>query len=51
MREKERERQHASAHEPGRGRERGRERTPCRLYTDSTEPDTGLEYTNRGIMT
>ena len=33
------------------GTERGRERIPSRLHTVSTEPDTGLEPTNRGIMT
>ena len=36
----------------GKGqRERGRERIPSRLHTDSTEPDTGLELTIREIMT
>ena len=34
-----------------RGRERGRERIPSRLHTVSTEPDAGLEPTNREIMT
>ena len=46
MRERERERQS----EWGRGRERGRKRIR-RLHTVSTEPDTGLELTNREIMT
>ena len=32
-------------------RERKRERIPGRLRTVSTEPDTGLEPTNREIMT
>ena len=40
-------------HEQGRGkkRERGRERIPSRLCTVITEPDVGLELTNREIMT
>ena len=41
--EKERERR--------RGRERGRQRIPGRFCTVSPEPDTGLEPTNREIMT
>ena len=32
-------------------RERERERIPSRLHTVSTEPDVGLELTNREIMT
>ena len=35
----------------GRRTERGRERIPSRLCTDSTEPDVGLELTNHVIMT
>ena len=38
-------------HEPGRGRERGKDRIPSRLHTISAEPHTGLEPTNREIMT
>ena len=44
-------------HEQGRGRERGRERErereriPSRLHTINVEPNTGLELTNRTIMT
>ena len=34
----------------GGGAERGRERTPSRLCTVSTEPSVGLELTNREIM-
>ena len=30
---------------------RGRERIPSRLYTAITEPDKGLDLTNREIMT
>ena len=37
--------------EIGRGRERGSNRTRSRLQAVSTEPDTGLEPTNREIMT
>ena len=33
------------------GAERGRERIPSRLSTASAEPDTGLEPTNREIVT
>ena len=32
-------------------RERGRERIPSRLGTVSTEPDSGLELTNREMLT
>ena len=32
-------------HTPGRGRERGRERTPSRLPTVSTKPNVGLDLT------
>ena len=39
------------AHKQRRGRERGRERIPSRLCAVSTEPNTGLEVTNREIMT
>ena len=35
----------------GARRERGRERIPSRLCTVITEPDVGLELTNREIMT
>ena len=35
----------------GRDTERGRERIPSRLHAVSTEPDAGLELTNREIMT
>ena len=34
-----------------RGSKRGRERTPSRLCTDSTEPDAGLDLRNLEIMT
>ena len=34
-----------------REREREKERIPSRLYTDSTEPDEGLELMNHEIMT
>ena len=34
-----------------RERERGGERIPSRLHAVSAEPDTGLESTNREIMT
>ena len=37
--------------EQGRGQKRGRERIPSRFHTVSTEPNTGLQPTNRGIMT
>ena len=35
----------------GRRTERGRERIPSRLCTDSTEPDVGLDPTNHEITT
>ena len=40
-------------HEQGRGRERGRQESEAgsRLWVVSTEPDAGLELTNREIMT
>ena len=38
-------------HECSRGRGRKRGKIPSRLYTESVEPDTGLELTNREIMT
>ena len=47
-----RERQHVGrggAERECRGKER--ERIPSRLHTASTEPDVGLEFTNREIMT
>ena len=34
-----------------RQRERGRDRIPSRLHNVSTEPNAGLELTNREIMT
>ena len=37
--------------EQRRGREREGERIPSRLPTASVEPDSGLELTNREIMT
>ena len=37
-------------YEWGRGRKRGKERIPSRLHAVSTEPDAGLEPTNREIM-
>ena len=40
--------------ERGRGREKGRqnpEKAPGSKQAVSTEPDAGLEFTNRGIMT
>ena len=43
------EREREKARAPGRGRERGRERIPSGLCTVSTEPDAGLELTNRKI--
>ena len=46
-RDRERERESKS----WRDRESGRERIPSRLYTDSMEPDVGLEPMNREIMT
>ena len=33
------------------GRDTGRQRILSRLYTVSTEPDVGLELTNREVMT
>ena len=36
--------------EQARGIERGRERIPSRLGAVSTEPDVGLEPTNREIV-
>ena len=44
-RERERERERA-----GEG-QRERERVPGRVHTVCAEPDSGLELTNRGIMT
>ena len=44
------ERESARIRAQGRGRERG-ERIPSRLRVVSTEPDTGLDLTNREIMT
>ena len=45
----ERERERERAIEPGSLRERGRERIPSGPCTVSTEPDAGLELTNRKI--
>ena len=39
-----------NAREGGRGRERGGQKSPSRLYTDSTEPDAGLELTSHEII-
>ena len=47
-RESERER---APHEQGRGRQRGRQRIPSGLRTDSRDPDAGLELTSHEIMT
>ena len=38
-------------HKWRRGRERGRKRIPSKLCTASAEPDTGLELTDREIVT
>ena len=48
-RERERERERASISRGGA--ERRRDRIPSRLCTTSTEPNVGLELTNREIMT
>ena len=40
-----------SKHEPGRGRQRGKERIPNRLRIVSTEPIAGLHLRNHEIMT
>ena len=37
--------------EPGRVRERERERIPSRFCAVSAEPDVGLDLTNREIIT
>ena len=42
---------HTHTHEVGRGREREEERIASRLCTDSAELDSGLDLTNREIMT
>ena len=34
----------------GEGAERGRQRIPSRLLTDSTESDVGLEFTNHEMI-
>ena len=50
--ERERERERESEPEWGRGEtEREREKIPSRLYTVSTQPDTGLELTNCEMVT
>ena len=46
----ERERERAHVCQQGRGRERGKERIPSRLYTVSMEPNVGLDLTKREIM-
>ena len=49
-----RERERETEHEQGRGREREGDtesQAGSRLRAVSTEPDTGLEPTNREIMT
>ena len=47
------ERERETEHGQGGGRERGRHRTQSssRLCADSTEPNTGLKFTNREMMT
>ena len=51
-RERERQRETETEHEWWRGRERERgQRILSGLYTNSREPDTGLESTSREIMT
>ena len=45
------EREIGGGAERERGRGRERKRIPSRLHTVSTEPDAGLEFTNREIMT
>ena len=47
----EREREREREHEWERGRESGRERISSRLHSVSTEPDVGLNLTNRKITT
>ena len=49
FRKRERERERACKQR--KDRERGRERTPNRLRTISTEPNAGLEPTKREIVT
>ena len=52
MRERERERERERARKLGRGREGDAEsEAGSRLWAVSTEPDAGLELTNREIMT
>ena len=46
-----RQRERKTKHEQGWGRERGRHRIRSRLQAVGTEPDAGLEPTNREIMT
>ena len=48
LRHRERERER---HEQGRGRERRKGKSPRRLHAVSTEPDVGLNHTNREITT
>ena len=45
------EREREDMHKQGRGRDRGRESIPSRLWALSTEPDVGLELMNCEIMT
>ena len=45
------ERHRETEHKLGRGRERRSHRIRSRLQAVSTEPDVGLELTNREIMT
>ena len=49
----ERESERAHVHNQRRGREveGQRERSPCRFHSARTEPDAGLNLTNREIMT
>ena len=54
LRERERERQTDTEHKWGRGRERegdAESEIGCKLWAVNTEPDAGLEPTNREIMT
>ena len=48
LRQRERKRER---HEQGRGRERRKGKSPRRLHAVSTEPDVGLNHTNREITT
>ena len=46
-----RERERERVHKQGRDRESGKEKIPSRLHAVSTEPNVGLDLTNREIMT